>query len=89
MIHGTVGVDDGSPNGTTIYVESDKKRYGRLIQLDSSGSFRIWFEYGKDYLIKFSKPEYQTIQFYFSTIMPQGIKQCCFTPFDLSFQTKF
>ena len=85
VAYGTIKIEGSSPENTRITVESEKIQFGRTIMLDSSGSFKIWLPYSKDYIIKFSKPGYQTVPFALSTKLPDNIAKCCFTPFDLSF----
>ncbi len=85
MIFGKLRIQGENISGATIAVESDKRQYGRSVQIDSTGEFQIWLKYGKDYIVKFSKPGFQTVPITVSTKLPEGIPNCCFTPFELSF----
>jgi len=85
MLHGTLKIYKGRVDSVTIVVESERKQYGRVVKPDSTGEFRIWLAYARDYVVKFSRPGYQTVMFAVSTKMPEGVKHCCFTPFDMSF----
>ena len=85
MLYGNLKVYKSKPDSTTITVESNRKQYGRVVKVDSTGEFRVWLEYAKEYVVRFEKPGYQTVIFNVSTKLPEGIVNCCFTPFDMSF----
>ena len=85
MVYGVIKIQGGSSDSATIVVESEKRQFGRVIKLDNSGEYKIWLPYSKDYIIKYSKPGYQTIPIAVSTKLPDGIAKCCFTPFEMSF----
>jgi len=85
MVYGVIKIQGGSTDSATITVESGKSQYGRIIKLDNSGEYKVWLPYSKDYIIKYSKPGYQTVPIAVSTKLPDGIEKCCFTPFEMSF----
>lgn len=85
MVYGTIKIQGEKPDSTIITIESDKRPYGRTIILDSTGEFKIWLAYSKEYIITFKKAGFQIVPIAVSTKLPEDIKKCCFTPFDLSF----
>jgi tetratricopeptide (TPR) repeat protein len=85
MVYGVIKIQGGSTDSATITVESEKRQFGRIIKLDNSGEYKVWLPYSKDYIIKYSKPGYQTVPIAVSTKLPEGIQKCCFTPFEMSF----
>lgn len=85
MVYGVIKIQGGTTDSATIIVESEKVQYGRTITLDPNGEYKIWLPYSKDYIIKYSKPGYQTVPIAVSTKLPEDIKKCCFTPFEMSF----
>lgn len=85
MVYGTIKIQGERPDSTIITIESDKRPYGRKIVLDSTGEFKIWLAYSKDYIINFKKADFQIVPIAISTKLPDDVKKCCFTPFDLSF----
>ena len=85
MIYGTIKIQGYKSDSTIIKIESDKEQFGRTIILDSTGEFKIWLPYSKTYTVTFSKKEYQTVPIAVSTILPENVKKCCFTPFEVSF----
>jgi len=85
MVYGTIKIQGEKPDSTIITIESDKRPYGRTIILDSTGEFKIWLAYSKEYIINFKKAGFQIVPIAVSTKLPEDVKKCCFTPFDLSF----
>jgi hypothetical protein len=86
MIYGVVQTIDNNVAGTRLKVELVEE-YKTIFdnKLEADGQYRLDLQYGKTYIISFTKDGYTPMVFDTKLIMPEGVRQCCYRPMNLSF----
>lgn len=83
LVYGRVKLENGT-DSVSVQVRNEEKQIMDKSS-EKDGNFEIFLKYGDNYTIRFSYPEYQALEFIVELKLPEGVKQCCFTPIQLNF----
>lgn len=83
LVYGKVKLED---EVDTVRIEVRNKEKVLIKKLsEKNGEFEIFVKYGENLTVTFSYPGYLPLKFLLFLDLPDGVKECCFTPVQLNF----